>query len=296
MAADANSRAFSQEVRLSGGDDKVRWTAGAYYLENLVNTGGGLLGPQGSILATLFGRPAGIQVNGFAKTETKSLSGFGQFEWDFHENWRVILGGRVIRERLYVTSTGQAAYVPVSDYELSKGQVLFPTAPAFTNRLNDTLWAGKAQIEYRPSRDLLFYAGINRGVKGGGVNAQSFTLPLAPDQLVYGPETLISYEVGEKYTNGKLTINSAAFYYDYNDFQAFLFTNAAGFTQNLPSKIYGVDLDVGYRFSDNLTATLRSRFPHRSRFGTAGGETHCDPSSPQNEAAVDHLAASSPAR
>ncbi|WP_162854659.1 TonB-dependent receptor [Sphingobium estronivorans] len=262
VGADAQTSAFSQEVRLSGGEDAFRWTGGAYYLDLRTHFHSGLMGARGSILAAAFGRAAdGIQLSPVGDLKTQSISAFGQVEIGLAEQWKVILGGRIIREHQEFASTGNA-YASTDDYELQDDVVLFPFTTPYSNERTKTLWAGKAQLEFRPSHDMLIYAGVNRGVKGGNYNAKGFGVAISDPDIPYKAETLIAYEAGFKYGDRAFSLNAAAFYYDYQDFQAFLFTNGAGLVKNQDSTIYGFDADLGVQLTNALRATVGASYSH----------------------------------
>ncbi len=73
-------------------------------------------------------------------------------------------------------------------------------------------------VSYRWNEDLMTYAQVSTGYKGGGVNPT----PYVPDQVVpFGPEKLTTYEVGVKsdFFDRRLQINAAGFYNLYNDIQ-----------------------------------------------------------------------------
>ena len=260
-AADARTTAFSQELRASGGSRGLLWTAGVYYLDNLVHSGKGLLGPTGSIVGAVFGRPDGIELNSLARLHTRSLSGFGQVEIGLADKWTLILGGRIIRQSdtYHIVMN---AYKNLDDYKFDTDVVLFPYAAPYNDKRTNTLWAGKAQIEYRPFDKMLVYAGINRGVKGGAYNAPGPGTPLTRDQMSYDPETLINYEGGFKYGDRSFALNASAFYYDYKDYQTFLFVNTSGYVQNIDSKIYGIDVDTAIQLAEGLRTTLGFSYSH----------------------------------
>ncbi len=70
-------------------------------------------------------------------------------------------------------------------------------------------------VEYAAAEDTLLYASASRGYKAGGFNTNVFQ----PEG--FEPETLWAYEAGIKSTfwDGRARINSAFFYYDYEDLQ-----------------------------------------------------------------------------
>jgi iron complex outermembrane receptor protein len=124
----------------------------------------------------------------------------------------------------------------------------------------------RAEIDYKPSDKVLVYASYNRGSKSGGFTFSTGT-PF-PSQLVdtlnnlaYRPETLNDYEVGLKSTLAPgTTFNLAAFYYDYQNYQAFV---QVGFTQvvrNLPATVKGIEADFSTRPVKGLTLQLSGAY------------------------------------
>jgi iron complex outermembrane receptor protein len=108
----------------------------------------------------------------------------------------------------------------------------------------------RAEIDYHPTSDVLLYASYNRGSKSGGFTFSTGTpYPAAIIDTIngipYKPETLNDYELGLKAKIGANTqLNLAAFYYDYQNYQAYV---QVGFTQvvrNLPAKIVGFEADL----------------------------------------------------
>ncbi|RJG55890.1 TonB-dependent receptor [Sphingobium terrigena] len=250
--SDSLQKSFSQEVRLSGGREGLRWVTGAYYLHINSHVNNGFAAPSNSIFAASFPgfEASGIDLVNDIVLKTNSYSAFANVEYEFVPQWTFVLGGRLIHEKQnYAFSS--LAYNNVNDYAFDiTGSPLFPLQTPFSDRRSKTMWAGKAQIEYRPNRDTLLYFGVNRGVKGGAYNA---ALPdgtvLTPGQIPYKPETLMSYEGGFKLTlaQNRLTLNGSVYYYDYRDYQAFTFANVSGIVSNNDARTYGAELSLNAR-------------------------------------------------
>tara|TARA_R100001244_G_scaffold6593_25_gene8228 strand:+ start:27447 stop:29921 length:2475 start_codon:yes stop_codon:yes gene_type:complete len=247
---------FSQELRFSGGSDTVDWVAGAYYLNINANVAQGLLAPRGSALAAIYGASAtGIDPLSVFELKTESASLFGQVSWEFVPDWTFILGGRLIREHQEYQFDSYAT-ANIDDYSVDLGAPLFPLQPSFTDRRTDTLWAGKAQIEYRPNSNLLLYAGVNRGVKGGSYNGKlaDGTPPLADADIPYEPEELLSYEGGFKLTGSgnRYTLNGTIYHYRYKNYQSFVFADISGFVRNQKARTTGAELEATARIGQGL--------------------------------------------
>ncbi len=239
---------FSQEVRLSGSGARYEWVAGLYYLNIDNNSRNALKAPVGGVVP---GAP--IDITSVATLETDSVSLFGQVEYEFAPRWTAVGGLRVIREAKDYTF-GQFIFPTFDSREITQGPstqvgpVIGPNGPEdFTASPTDYHWSGKLQLEYRPNDDLLVYFGINRGVKAGSFNAQlPGGLPTPVSAIPYDREVLLSYEGGVKWTlwDGRARINATGFYYDYKDYQAFLFTGVSGVVINADAKNKGFELEM----------------------------------------------------
>ncbi len=256
-AVDAST--FSQELRLNGTFDRGNWVVGAYYLNIDTVSDNGLKFPVGSVVPD-----APFEVGSDADLQTNSYSAFAQFEYEFTEEFKIILGARIIQEEkdyvfaqnLYFTEDSRQIH---QGTPVQIGPVFTEDGPAdFVDSLSQTLWAGKIQLEYTPNEDVLWYLGVNRGVKAGSFNAQlsgGLDIPLPPEDFIpYGEEVLWSYEGGVKWTfaDGRARLNATAFYYDYKDYQSFLFTGVSGVVINADAENYGAELELQVQPAEGL--------------------------------------------
>lgn len=251
---------FSQEIRLSHEGDNLKWVAGGYYLNIAAKSVNGLPAPRGSYLAQAFGMAStGVDLDSDFALHTESMSAFGQAEWEFMPRVTLVGGARIIKEKQRYRYDSYAAQND-NDYAIDSATILFPLNPSFRDRRSKTLWAGKVQLEYRPSRDALIYAGVNRGVKAGSYNAKlpDGTGPLAPGNIPYKPETLTSYEGGFKLSlaNRRVTVNGSLYYYDYKNYQAFTFVDVSGFVQNRDARTIGAELSIVAEPIEGLTVSV----------------------------------------
>jgi iron complex outermembrane receptor protein len=198
------------------------WPIGtAPYWNDMVQApSGATLAPPGSIPATR--SPYSLL--------TKSYAAFAQVEYRFTDLIGLTVGGRVTEDKKdYEFTWFPYLYFPQSP--TGRVDVLTQTTSMvlhnYANNRSDTLYSGKAQLDFHVAPDVLTYVSVNRGVKGGG-----FTAPLFPvfindlSALSFKPEELTSYEVGVKseFLDHKLRVNGAAYYYDYKDYQALIYT------------------------------------------------------------------------
>ena len=126
----------------------------------------------------------------------------------------------------------------------------------FTAKTSQTLWSWKAQVNYKPDRNFLFYLGVTQGAKAGSFNAGA--PPLAPSDIPYKAEKLISYEAGIKSTlfDRRLRLNASAFYYDYNNYQAARWLDFSSLIVNADAYIYGGEAELVASFTDSLEGSL----------------------------------------
>jgi len=253
--AGVDASSFTQELRINGSTDNMRYVAGLFYLNIDSESDNGLKFPVGSVVP---GAPFDLASD--ARLKTNSYSVFGQIEYDFAEKFTFILGGRLMEEKKDYEFT-QSLYFTQSSLEIHQGTpiVIGPdNGAAFTDKRSKTLWAGKAQLEFRPNDDLLLYVGASRGVKAGSYNAQlAGGLAVPTSAIPYDEEILYAYETGFKASLGNYTrLNGSAFYYDYNGYQAFLFTGVSGVVINADAENYGAELELQTSPLDGLDLIL----------------------------------------
>ncbi len=246
---DGNS--FTQEIRLNGAAERSRWVLGFYYLNIESDSDNGLKITPGGVAG-----PA-LDVGTDALLKTDSYSLFGQYEWDLNDQVTLIAGLRVIKEEKDFAMDAGLYFGSIDARTVHQGPKFLPPLPfGLTTSIDasssDTLWAGKLQLDYRATDDLLLYAGVNRGVKAGSFNAPllgsyiSLLFAQGNDGIPYKEEVLLNYEGGFKTTlfDGSTRFNGSVFYYDYSDYQAFLFTGIGGVVINSDAENYGVELEL----------------------------------------------------
>jgi iron complex outermembrane receptor protein len=204
--------------------------------------GGALPGPNGGMPATI----APYELN------TKSYAAFGQLEYRVSDLIGVTVGARVTKDQKdYNYSWHPYEYFPQS----TTGETLTLTRPPsvlseYSASRNDTLWAGKAQVDFHVAPNALLYLSYNRGVKGGGFSAPLFPATIGDlATLTFKPERLTSYEAGFKteFLDRTLRLNGAAYYYDYKDYQALIYTLSLNqLIVNADAKHKGAELELDW--------------------------------------------------
>jgi iron complex outermembrane receptor protein len=248
LANQQDSSQFSQEIRLSGEMERLRWVAGLYYL-NI----------DGDFVSEARGRSTLLMrtVNHY-HTDVESFAVFGQVEYDIHPDWTVIAGLRWTEDESSL------------DFDPSCEGI---GCPFFVGPLVGTVqqdgfkgsqdkgdYSAKIQLNWHPTDELLLYAGVTRGTKAGGFTASSFASQTS-DQIPFDQEVLTAYEGGFKATlfNSTTQLNGSVFYYDYSDYQAFSFLNLSPVVFNRDATVTGGEIELytrpwdGWEFSFGIS-------------------------------------------
>lgn len=116
--------------------------------------------------------------------------------------------------------------------------------------------SGKIGFDYKFDSGNMFYAHVSRGYRAPSFNAQAF---FDPSELsIAKAEKVTAYEAGLKtqFADRRVTLNMAAFYYDYRN-QQFINVDPDSAAQTLlnidKSRIYGAEADLSVRASDMVS-------------------------------------------
>ncbi|MGE5500683.1 MAG: TonB-dependent receptor domain-containing protein [Ignavibacteriales bacterium] len=136
---------------------------------------------------------------------------------------------------------------------------------------------GRVAVDWKPrlpfADETLLYASYARGYKAGGANpppsgtvvANFPTLGNAVAQTLvtkprtFGPEFVNAFEIGTKNTllDGAVTLNMAAFYYDYQGYQISQIIDRSAVNYNFDATVAGLELEAGWRPVENLKFGLK---------------------------------------
>jgi iron complex outermembrane receptor protein len=237
----------SEELRLADADGGFRWQLGAYYLDMTWDT---FQSVQGA--AILGGTSNSQKMSTFGVIDSRNWSIFGQAEFDLAPSWTVILGARWSQddkdlEMRRVFEDVPEAVPPTEVFNIDN--VAIPDI--------DTIdygdWAGRAQLNWKPSDDALIYLAYNRGIKGGNWSLDPLGV-VADFSLKHDPEKLNSYELGFKtdFMDGSARLNGAVYFYDYKDYQAFSILNLTPQVTNSDAESMGGELEFTLSPTDGL--------------------------------------------
>ncbi len=218
---------LTQEFRLSSaGQSRLNWVAGLFLLDQEVyrdetaTVGVKTRGPGGTLGGTnTFGNE--IQIS-----DNSSYAVFGQATYAFTDRWSATVGARYTKDTKDFRGIGDPGGLTINE------------AYDVTNKKSWTSTTPKGSIEFKPTRDLLFYASAAKGYKAGGFPNLGPTAAVA--RTPYDPETALQYEIGAKteWFDRRLRINLAAYDIQYDDLQVLLQLIPVGSPPGTPGAIF----------------------------------------------------------
>ena len=222
---------WSQELQLViPGSRGISGIVGAYYADSDGELGFILIRPQ-------LAPP--LRENSHSTFSDPAAALFGQATARLADRWSTTAGVRLSREEHRMSSIGTGA----DDS---------PTLLVGEIDSDDLSW--RLDLSYAITDDAMAYASVSTGYKSGGFDIRPDT-DGALDEFL--PEELIALEAGGKtrWLDGRLTLNAAAFYYDFTNLQVVTTvqeggTFVFGIDNAAKAELYGIDADTSFRVSD----------------------------------------------
>ncbi|WP_164847398.1 TonB-dependent receptor [Sphingobium algorifonticola] len=196
-----NSEAFSQEFQIGGAQSKpLQWIVGLYYFDDKIFD---------EFRSDRLNLNDGVNGGAFpTAVKVKSYAAYAQASYYVTEQLRLTGGGRytIDKKDFDADNFNLVAGVPVRTSGLDASDKF----KKFTWRLG---------ADYFATPQNMLYANVSTGFRSGGFNGGAGTNPNIP--ATFQPETVTAYEIGSKnrFLNGMLQLNLAAFYNDFKDLQ-----------------------------------------------------------------------------
>lgn len=238
----AKTDTFSQELRANGDSDSLKWILGLYYAWERVDQD-----QTADVLRDIRPDPAAFFSRHLNRQTGKVYAAFGQLDFKLSDALSLTAGARLTQDnkkfRTQLQFEEPGLIIPIFDTPLAikKGN-----------------FSWKLGLNYQANENWLLYASASHGFKGGGFNG-SFIFDPAQN-VPYRPETLTAFEIGSKnkFADGRVTLNTATFLYDYKNAQVFSIVSSAGFPisllNNAPkAKIYGAEAELSARLGGGLS-------------------------------------------
>lgn len=192
-------RQLSNELRLTGDTDRLKWLVGLYaYRNKIVGQGivGTAVGPGGPAIP---GTPFPFFSSNVQSNVLKGAAIFGQATYSVSDRFRVTLGGRY-----------------GIDDKKARGIALDDQVSPYTFDNTFRRFDYKAGIEYDVADRVMFYATYQTGYQPGTFN-EVVDLPGRTNLVKTGKMKGISGGFKARFLDNRLQVNNEAFFYVYTD-------------------------------------------------------------------------------
>ncbi|WKD48269.1 TonB-dependent receptor [Microbulbifer spongiae] len=256
-----DDKQFTQEFQLLWQGDNADLVGGIYYYDGTAS------GAFDAVLGYL-AAPAGFTQKVAGKVDTRSISAYAHYNWQFADQWNLNLGGRYTRDKKQA-AVFKGNYLGLgSDFSHALYYADTPD-PVFLAALTDYTgendwgqFSPRMGIDYQISDNAMVYLSYSAGFKSGGFDMRG-DASVNPETVDgYDPETVDSAELGWKLDllGNRLRLNGALFRADYTDMQVTTQTlvPGGGFASAVlnagEARIQGLELEASLAVTDNLTA------------------------------------------
>jgi outer membrane receptor protein involved in Fe transport len=191
-----------------------------------------------------------------------SYAMFGEGYYQIADNLKLTAGLR------WTVDKKEAPRIPT--WILASQSVGYPIAGVIRQEWREP--TGRLTLDWKPdlsfTDETLIYGSFAHGYKAGGANPPGFVREFYADEVTalhnaaesatrpttFDPEFVNAFEFGTKNTldSGRLTVNFAAFYYDYTGYQVSEIVDRSAFNRNFDSTVWGAELEAEWRPLENL--------------------------------------------
>jgi len=262
---------FTQEFRLVSNDDDSRldWMVGAFYQDSDLEGTSQEISPNYWEFAQAINPdfPTGVDTNYDSRftQDIKEKALYGELGFDFTDDFTARIGARWFDFDDDVKSCAAfpllgAAFPDFYAADLSDPAACTDASIPSSADSDDVIW--KLGADYTFTDDLLGYALYSEGYSSGVANPRRVcdddndTGCVSENDLYADPEETKNYELGLKsqWLDGRLTVNGAVFYIDWENTQVQGRTETAGFLivrDGGEAKSYGLELEAVAQLTDN---------------------------------------------
>jgi outer membrane receptor protein involved in Fe transport len=199
-----------------------------------------------------------------------SYAVFGEAYYNITDNLKVTAGLR------WTVDKKEAPIVPT--WVLNSNSAGYPVSNVIEQEWREP--TGRLTVDWKPdlsfTDETLVYASLGHGYKAGGANPPGFVRSFYSDRRValnnveesatrprtFDPEFIEAFEIGSKNTllEGRATLNLAAFYYDYKDYQISEIVDRSAFNRNFDATVWGIELESDWRLLENLRVGIKGGY------------------------------------
>ena len=246
--------AFSQDIRLtSTTDGPFQWLIGAYYyVEDIDSNFYFDLAPLSTSLGSYWGQ------------KTESYAFYSHNTYNLTDRLKLIGGIRYSNEEVSLSDFyGTASLVGIGaggtiNRTFLANLFTFDQVPQTKLDVDDVSY--KAGLSYDFDGNTFAYAHVSTGFRAPVFGAGAFS---AAETVPADKETLDAYELGVKTSlfDGKMDVNLAAFFYDYEGLQFFQPQGPAFLLKNAESaETHGVEVETVTKFNSSFRVRLAGSY------------------------------------
>ncbi|WP_037506154.1 TonB-dependent receptor [Rhizorhabdus wittichii] len=265
---------FSQELRATAKFDRLNVLIGGFFEHDSIDEATNANTSENPLTGL---PPFAPRLADDYKQKVRSLAIFTNNEYAVTDQLSLIVGLRYTNDR---TSLDGSTYLGANDPS-GRRHLITPVIPvdALVAHRTDGTTSFRGGVNWKASRDQLFYASISRGFRSGG-----YSVPFGGVITTFDPERLTAYEIGSKsrLLDRTLDLNLAAFFYDYKDIQTNVddpLSPLVPITRNIGgSRTYGAEAELTWRPDPSWTVRLGGSYlDARFRNTTAVITTYAGP-------------------
>ena len=234
IANEVRNQQFTQEVKLVGETDRVKWVAGLFYLDEDNKTAE--IDFAGVLLAdwTMY-------------NTTKSLAAYAQADVALTEKLTATVGARYTEEEKTLEYINGS--LPLTTARPTSANVRAVGIPLSQDEQKIT---PRFALTYQLDPNKLVYASATNGFKSGGWNTRVTNVASV---TIFGPEEAWSYEVGAKteWFDRRLRVNATAYMQEVKDLQLLSGAGTLFVTRNAGDlEAMGIELEIAAAPTDAL--------------------------------------------
>ncbi|RAK60760.1 hypothetical protein DJ021_13560 [Phenylobacterium hankyongense] len=273
LQLNSTQRNFSQEFRLANTDPNARlkWTVGAFYRRSVVDGVQQIYSPNfGNYIQSSFGKTVEQKFGHGMANGVYSL--FSQQGFVDKEIAAFVDAEFALTDQLSIAGGVRFSHLEQNFYYVGAGPLT--GLASFQGSAKSSPVTPRISLNYKPSRDQLFYVSAAKGYRAGGANTplSGFAQPGCQtalsgygDTTTYAPDSLWSYEAGSKSSlfGGRVRVDASAFHIDWKNITNNVTVAACSgnFLANLgDASVNGFDLGVTANPVRNLTLSLATGY------------------------------------
>ncbi len=220
--SDQENQEFTQELRMSNKDDKIKWVGGLYFDKSKVKWTPQFMQMPIPLDPANPGVLTNSMIAGYSKQDYKSAAIFGQVKFPIVSKLDLTLGGRF--QKIKKTSDNDFYFYPVNSPK--------PSSPMHHLELEKTwnAFLPKLALSYKINDNLMPYFSVSKGYMPGGFN--QFPDQGGAKENTFEPQISTNYELGLKGAYQNFSFTASVFKMFIKDIHIYKVVNGSWQTDN----------------------------------------------------------------